>query len=338
MKLEVSEGTQDYKRAVFDWSKTFAGLHHVYPHVRNVQLRLKQALEKVCPPLAGLLEPPPSRPAIDESLAGWRSDWDRPDITMPDDLMCWNLLTSFDNDGKIALFGEMHDTHMGISCSPAPIDYYFFSFRHESILVAGPFYRSCWADTALVKRGNIWVETQDGTIFIVAENWIDFVENYVLGLELGNLLRLKNGISKWPQLSAVEAITRDLKIRVSFLQHPCSEYLFMYHITLSMDENATQNKSKLKTRHWRIADEDGGTDNVDGPGVVGRYPEIGPGSSFSYSSCCPLPTPTGTMQGIFKFEDMVTGEIWDCIVPRMDFVALKTITPQTIANKDLQPS
>lgn len=321
-----------------DWATTFAGLRGAYFHVRSVELRLKQALKKVHPKLARSLQPPLSLTEITEEIETWRTNWDKPDISLPDDLMAWHLLTSVDSSQKTPLFGSMQDTHMGIACHPTPLKYYGMTFKYESIFVAAPFYRLCLSDTPLVKRGNVWVETEDGSAFVVAERWIDFVENYVLGLELGNFRRVKHHISKWPQLKAVEATTNDIKIRVSHMQHPCSQYLYMYHITISMSDTATRNKSKLRTRHWRIADASGSSEAVDGPGVVGAYPEIGPGDSFSYSSCCPLSTPTGTMFGHFRFEDMVTGEQWDCAVPKMNFVAQKTISQATIAAKDIQSS
>ncbi len=41
---------------------------------------------------------------------------------------------------------------------------------------------------------------------------------------------------------------------------------------------------------------------VRGPGVVGEQPILGPGESFSYTSGCPLPTRSGTMQGSYVME------------------------------------
>lgn len=39
---------------------------------------------------------------------------------------------------------------------------------------------------------------------------------------------------------------------------------------------------------------------VKGPGVVGEQPELAPGQSFQYQSCCPLPTPRGMMEGHYE--------------------------------------
>ena len=41
-------------------------------------------------------------------------------------------------------------------------------------------------------------------------------------------------------------------------------------------------------------------ENVWGSGVVGEQPTILPGTSFEYSSACPLNTPNGRMEGDFE--------------------------------------
>jgi ApaG protein len=39
---------------------------------------------------------------------------------------------------------------------------------------------------------------------------------------------------------------------------------------------------------------------VEGPGVIGEQPVLGPGESFKYSSWCPLKTPMGMMHGTYQ--------------------------------------
>ena len=53
---------------------------------------------------------------------------------------------------------------------------------------------------------------------------------------------------------------------------------------------------------------------VRGAGVVGEEPVLGPGESFSYTSGCPLPTPSGTMQGTYLMET-AGGETFDAEIP-----------------------
>ncbi len=77
------------------------------------------------------------------------------------------------------------------------------------------------------------------------------------------------------------------------------QYLFVYRIIIF---NEGDESARLKTRHWVIVDADGKRRDVEGPGVVGEYPDLAPGESFEYLSSCPLETPWGTMQGSYSFE------------------------------------
>ncbi len=73
-----------------------------------------------------------------------------------------------------------------------------------------------------------------------------------------------------------------------------SVYCFAYTITIT---NTGQVPAQLISRHWRITDASGQTEEVKGLGVVGHQPLLKPGGSFQYTSGCRLSTPTGTMQG-----------------------------------------
>ncbi|ESQ77211.1 Co2+/Mg2+ efflux protein ApaG [Asticcacaulis sp. AC402] len=76
-------------------------------------------------------------------------------------------------------------------------------------------------------------------------------------------------------------------------------YLWAYHITLI---NGSDEVVQLKTRHWDIMDGLGRVQVVEGPGVVGEVPILRPGQAYTYSSGCPLPTPSGSMGGYYMFE------------------------------------
>ena len=54
--------------------------------------------------------------------------------------------------------------------------------------------------------------------------------------------------------------------------------------------------------HWIITDVSGHVEEVRGTGVVGEQPVLEPGEIFEYTSGCPLPTPTGTMQGTYQMR------------------------------------
>ncbi|MFM7262041.1 MAG: Co2+/Mg2+ efflux protein ApaG, partial [bacterium] len=93
-------------------------------------------------------------------------------------------------------------------------------------------------------------------------------------------------------------------------------YLFTYSVRIRNDGS---NRIRLATRHWRIVDADGEERIVEGPGVIGQHPELGPGDSFEYSSYCPMLTAWGTMEGHFMFER--EGKPFEVAVGRFYFVS-----------------
>jgi len=95
-----------------------------------------------------------------------------------------------------------------------------------------------------------------------------------------------------------------------------NQYLFGYEITVT---NENPEPVQLLHRHWVITDALGRTDEVKGPGVVGKQPRLKPGESFTYDSFCPLPTPFGSMRGAFKMM-RDNGELFDAEVPLFSLV------------------
>jgi len=71
---------------------------------------------------------------------------------------------------------------------------------------------------------------------------------------------------------------------------------------------------QILARHWIITDGNGRREDVKGIGVVGEQPVIGPGSSFSYTSGCPLATPSGVMVGSYQAIDD-GGELFTVAIP-----------------------
>jgi ApaG protein len=89
-----------------------------------------------------------------------------------------------------------------------------------------------------------------------------------------------------------------------------SQYLFAYRIRISNEGGET---AQLISRHWVITDADGHVEQVQGPGVVGEQPVLGPGSSFEYTSFCPLRTSVGTMQGTYQMV-RTNGDGFDAVI------------------------
>ena len=114
-----------------------------------------------------------------------------------------------------------------------------------------------------------------------------------------------------------EAVTCGIRINVTphYLDDQSSpedsEFFWAYTIEIT---NETEKAVQLRSRVWHITDGRGNTEEVRGPGVVGEQPVIVPGGSFSYTSGCPLSTPSGIMVGSYQMEDE-SGTLFDVAIP-----------------------
>lgn len=114
-----------------------------------------------------------------------------------------------------------------------------------------------------------------------------------------------------------EAVTRGIRIRVTpqYLDDQSSpedsEFVWAYTVDIA---NEGEETVQLRSRVWRITDGLGQTEEVRGPGVVGETPVIEPGSSYSYTSGCPLRTPSGIMVGSYQMADP-HGTLFDVEIP-----------------------
>jgi len=114
-----------------------------------------------------------------------------------------------------------------------------------------------------------------------------------------------------------KALTRGISVTVTprYMPEESSpeegRYFFAYSVEII---NTGLERVQLRARYWRITDETGRVQEVRGTGVVGEEPVLGPGESFSYTSGCPLTTPSGTMQGSYVMET-ASGEIFNAEIP-----------------------
>lgn len=74
-------------------------------------------------------------------------------------------------------------------------------------------------------------------------------------------------------------------------------YMFAYKVSI---ENLGDYAVQLLRRHWWIFDSNGTTREVEGEGVVGEQPVIGPGEVHEYVSGCNLTTDMGSMKGHYE--------------------------------------
>ena len=107
-----------------------------------------------------------------------------------------------------------------------------------------------------------------------------------------------------------------VRVEPQFLPHESApdEGRFVWAYTIEI-ENGSADPVQLLTRHWRITDENGVTQEVRGPGVVGQQPMLSPGQRFRYTSACPLNAPSGVMMGQYHMLRPADGSTFDVVVP-----------------------
>ena len=92
-----------------------------------------------------------------------------------------------------------------------------------------------------------------------------------------------------------------IEVRSEYLAERSSprdgSYLFQYDVRIS---NVGSETAQLISREWIITNADGEVERVKGPGVIGEQPVLPPGSSFEYTSYCPLKTAVGSMHGSYR--------------------------------------
>ena len=113
-------------------------------------------------------------------------------------------------------------------------------------------------------------------------------------------------------------ITNDVQITVwpEFVDSKSSIigdlYIWSYHVRI---ENRKQESIQLTSRYWRIIDEKGIVQEVNGEGVVGEQPIIAPNASYQYSSGVHLRYPSGIMMGRYNMKKIEGGEVFEVVIP-----------------------
>jgi ApaG protein len=130
-----------------------------------------------------------------------------------------------------------------------------------------------------------------------------------------------------PLATTSEAKTRGVRVvvRSAFVPERSSpsedNYFFAYRIRIANEGDET---AQLLSREWIITDAGGNVEVVRGEGVVGEQPVLDPGAAFEYESFCPLPTPTGSMEGKYT---MITsrGEVFEARIAPFALFALHSV-------------
>lgn len=117
---------------------------------------------------------------------------------------------------------------------------------------------------------------------------------------------------------AYAATTRDITVTVRpiYLDEPSDvferQFFFGYLVRIVNDGDT---EVQLLRRHWRVLERSGRVQDVEGEGVVGRQPVIGPGDVHVYDSFCALHDMEGVMEGTYLVQD-VRGERFRITIPR----------------------
>jgi len=120
-----------------------------------------------------------------------------------------------------------------------------------------------------------------------------------------------------PERPVYQALTRHILVRVLPAYMPeesepeTGRYVWSYTVEI---ENHGSETVQLISRHWIITDAMNRVEEVQGEGVVGEQPTLGPREAFRYNSACPLTTSSGAMRGSYR---LMTdgGEPFDVEIP-----------------------
>lgn len=93
-------------------------------------------------------------------------------------------------------------------------------------------------------------------------------------------------------------------------------HCFIYHITIHNDSDRTVT---IKGRKWVVTNDRGEITAVEGDGVVGEFPRLAPGESFTYHSYHLLDTRSAVAEGSYLGLDDQGRRVFTRI-PRFEMV------------------
>jgi ApaG protein len=137
-----------------------------------------------------------------------------------------------------------------------------------------------------------------------------------------------------------EATTNSVEITVwpEFIDSKFSAigdlFIWAYHVKIS---NKSHDPIKLVSRYWRIIDEKGVVQEVNGEGVIGEQPVIAPNCSYQYSSGVHLRYPSGIMNGKYQMQkvaidDSGKEELFDLFEVQIPTFSLDVPTVKPVIN------
>ncbi len=116
------------------------------------------------------------------------------------------------------------------------------------------------------------------------------------------------------------AITNGVKISVEVDYQPAAaeiigakgQYVFAYQVSI---ENLNDFPIQLLRRQWYICNALAIYREVEGPGVIGEQPVLGPNMKHQYISYCPLVTDMGKMYGSYLMKNLTDDSLFHVEIP-----------------------
>lgn len=119
-------------------------------------------------------------------------------------------------------------------------------------------------------------------------------------------------------LESYNAITNDIAITVwpEFADSKRSGngdlFIWAYHVRIENKKNVAV---QLLKRYWRIIDENGEVQEVNGEGVIGQQPVIAPNTHYQYSSAVHLSSSSGIMSGKYFMKNLDDQQVFEVNIP-----------------------
>lgn len=119
------------------------------------------------------------------------------------------------------------------------------------------------------------------------------------------------------------SISVETKYHGEFSSPETEEFLFIYVIHI---KNLSENTIQLRSRYWYIFDACGRNREVEGEGVIGLFPIIQPGESYSYESGCKLSSEIGSMRGYYTMKKLPSGTEFQVTIPQFELIVPYKLT------------
>ncbi len=119
-------------------------------------------------------------------------------------------------------------------------------------------------------------------------------------------------ITVWPEfLDSKSGVVGDL-------------FVWAYHVRI---DNKGADSVQLLNRYWRIIDEKGVVQEINGEGVIGEQPTIASGGVYQYSSGVHLRYPSGIMSGKYQMQKIENNKVFDALIPTfsLDVPSIKNV-------------